>query len=138
MPFNARFDGKNAIPRELLLSWFAEERSGILNRLIAGFKDQQINGLGFPQEISESTMNFRAEMDTIAQWIEEKCVIEQGVSEDASYIYQSYADFCRGYNQFAYDGRAFQIEMRNRGFERKRAKTGEYRFVGIRTRIANE
>ena len=54
---------------------FAQERSGILNRLRDGLLDYLENGLGVPDRVSDATKEFREESDPVGTFLDQCCVI---------------------------------------------------------------
>ena len=53
----------------------AEERAGILKWAIEGCLAWQRDGLQTPEPVRAATADYRADMDRLGQWIEERCVI---------------------------------------------------------------
>jgi putative DNA primase/helicase len=54
---------------------FAQERSGILNRLRDGLLDYLEGGLGVPDRVSDATKEFREESDPVGTFLDQCCVI---------------------------------------------------------------
>ena len=66
------------------------ELPGILNWAIKGCLDWQNAGLDTPRVITDAVKNYRGEMDYIAQWIGEDCVLAPNLECRASRAYSSY------------------------------------------------
>ena len=71
MPFNA------TITEEAKVADFRErfprpESPGILNWAVEGLMRWERDGLGLPASVRATTVEYRSEMDTVGQWIEER------------------------------------------------------------------
>ena len=53
----------------------AEERAGILKWAIEGCLAWQRDGLQTPEPVRTATADYRADMDRLGQWIDERCIV---------------------------------------------------------------
>jgi len=77
VPFTRRFEGSNSdtdLPRKL-----REELPGVLAWMVEGCLSWQSEGLGEPERVTNATAEYRYEMDTLAAFIEECCVVHQDI-----------------------------------------------------------
>lgn len=91
---------------------------------------------GLPQspEVHEKHEDYRASMDTIGQWIEDCAIVADGVGEMYANLYESYKDWCKTYNQYMLDGRAFMISLVERNFTKGRNNRGVFlRGIALKT-----
>src|SRR5262249_23294401 len=72
VPFEVRIPDAEKDPR--LLNKLRTEGSGILNHLLSGCFAWQHAGLQEPSSVTRATEEYRSDMDTLGQFIEECCV----------------------------------------------------------------
>lgn len=70
------------------------ELSGILNWGLVGVKDFLATGLGTPPEVRWATAEYRADQDTLAGWIEDRCDMGEQASDEYAALYQDYTSWC--------------------------------------------
>ena len=94
IPFNV------TIPKEQrdkgLKEKLKAEASGILNWAIEGFTMWRQVGLAPPKAVLQATDDYRSEMDTLKEWIEDCC--EVGSSKGPTLVrdlYKSYTEWCK-------------------------------------------
>ena len=68
----------------------AEERAGILKWAVEGCLAWQRDGLQTPEPVRAATADYRADMDRMGQWIDERCVVTPTAKVKASFAYQDY------------------------------------------------
>ena len=94
IPFNRKFEGENRDPN--IIHKLKEESSGILNRMIQGFRDWTEQELSNPpNQIKQATENYRNESDVVAQFVDD-CVTIVGENESfisAKQIYEEYKNW---------------------------------------------
>jgi putative DNA primase/helicase len=98
------------------------EASGpaILAWLIQGCLDWQRDGLGVPDCVTAATEEYRASEDTFAQFLDDRCVIADGVSAPAAGLYEDYADWCGRNGEEPMSQTAFGRRLTDRGFKADR------------------
>jgi putative DNA primase/helicase len=107
------------------------ELPGILAWLVRGCLRWQREGLGEPEEVTQATNEYKEEMDTLAAFLSERCVIEAGASEGATDLFDAYKEWCTDTNETAGTQKVFGGKLGERGFEKKRSKAGMV-YQGIR------
>lgn len=113
------------IPRQerdkKLLEKLRAEVSGILSWALQGCLDWQREGLGEPQEVEQATAGYRAEMDVMGQFLDERCLVDPQVRVQASALFQAYQAWCTANGEHAVTQTAFGRKLTERAFARKRA-----------------
>src|SRR5262245_4269766 len=66
------------------------EGSGILNWLVAGYRAYIKSGLQVPQAVKAATAAYRHESDPLADFLEEACVVEEGLQCPAGSLFEAY------------------------------------------------
>jgi putative DNA primase/helicase len=108
-----------------------EELPGILAWLVRGCLEWQREGLGEPEEVTRATNAYKEEMDTLAAFLSERCVVEAGASEGATDLFDAYKDWCQSSNETAGTQKVFGGKLGERGFGKTRTKSGVV-YRGIR------
>lgn len=91
IPFLVNFDKnpkfkKDAKRTEKLI----DEYEGILAWIIEGCLEYQKNGLGTPDEVKEAVEEYRSDMDLLAQWIEDCCIVAPDEKATADELWRSW------------------------------------------------
>jgi P4 family phage/plasmid primase-like protien len=71
-----------------------KELPGILNWAIAGCLAWQQHGIGSSESVSRATEEYKTEMDTIGQFLEDECLLDSKYSCLASDLYDAYRHWC--------------------------------------------
>lgn len=110
------------------------ELPGILNWALEGCLEWQRVGLQPPPEVLAATQEYRDEMDTLAAFIEECCVLDQFARAKSSDLYGAYRLWCERSGERASTQKAFSQRLAERGFTSTRIKGPVYwRGIGILT-----
>ncbi len=88
IPFLQQFTGDRD-DKELLAKLLAES-PGILAWAVRGCLEWQKVGLGLPTSVSEATREYREECDPLADFIEDRCVIENGAQVASRELWDAY------------------------------------------------
>jgi len=107
------------------------ESSGILNWLLQGVAEWSKEGLKTPQTIVEATAEYRAEEDTLSQFLEDGCERGPGMSAKAQPLYTCYSEWCEAHHLRRLGQRDFSEAMLHAGCNRRKTKTG-WEYVGVR------
>lgn len=107
-----------------------EELPGILAWAVRGCLDWQRNGLGEPEEIRRATEDYRAEMDVLAAFIEDCCVVSPNAEVQATPLYDAYTGWCASSGERAETQRRFGTRIGERGFEKEKVG-GLVKWFGI-------
>jgi len=108
-----------------------KELSGILNWALEGCRMWQKNGLGYPEEVEEATEGYRREMDVLAEFLEEHCIVNNAAKVQASLLYNAYKDWCEKTGEYIQNQRNMGMKLTEKGFIRKRGTRGRYYWHGI-------
>ena len=131
IPFDIVIKEKN-IDRELPTK-LREELPGILNWAIKGCLKWQEDGLKTPDKILDAIKEYKSEMDTIQNWMDD-CWKEEALPNaqiKASNLYLSYKKWNESNGEFfTFSQRMLGTKLKERGFEKKR-KSSAFFYIGI-------
>jgi putative DNA primase/helicase len=96
------------------------ESSGVLRWAVEGCLQWQQHGLGLPDAVKAATEGYRADMDTLSQWIAECCVEGKDVQATSAALYDSYRRWCDTSSESAINKNNFGKRLADRGFEAKK------------------
>src|SRR5918993_447904 len=140
VPFTQRFVGKKAddsLPEKL-----RHEIAGVFAWMVEGCLEWQEHGLQEPKTVTEATKQSREEMDTLASFLDEVCVMGPHHRVLAEKLYQRYAMWCDNSGERKDPKKAFVARLEERGFERRRetagVNKGRYIWLGIGFRSDDE
>ncbi len=108
------------------------ELPGILNWAIKGCLDWQKQGLAEPAVVTTAVAAYRAEMDVIQQWIDDRCTVAPAADWKSSEAYYSYSSWAQGSGYKPMALGMFSRDMEKR-FAKVKRKDANY-FVGIKGR----
>jgi putative DNA primase/helicase len=94
------------------------ELPGILAWCVRGCLDWQSDGLGEPSEVQTATADYRAEQDTLGDFIAERCVIGSEYRARAGALYKTYREWCDESGEHPQTQRRFGQRMTERGYQR--------------------
>jgi putative DNA primase/helicase len=149
VPFTAKFwdanePAKHSEPRlarfqkrkELMREKFTDERPGILNWLLAGFRDWLENGLQPPVNVKAVNEEYRREEDVVAQFVEEFCDLSDrgDMRVESGHLYATFVEVT-GVKMYRRDFTQRIIAIT--GFD-VRISNGKRWIPGIRLRIKPE
>lgn len=99
-----------------------EELPGVLNWALRGCLDWQASGLKVPAAVTAEIADYRAETDTLGQWLAERTERERGAQLPAKAAFASYRLFCDGRGVRPGSEHAFGRALRERGFASYRTR----------------
>jgi len=129
IPFTVKIPKNEQDPD--LVEKLLEEKSGILNWMIAGCLQWQIQGLNPPVEVNQAVENYRSEMDPIAGFLESACVVNPNTKVRSSQLFEAYLKWCTKNNEESISQKSFRVRMQEKGFTNKRGHGGFYYWYGI-------
>jgi phage/plasmid-associated DNA primase len=110
--------------------------------MVEGCLEWQEHGLEDPETVIEATKQYREEMDTLAAFLDETCVVGAGHRVLAERLYQHYAMWCDKSGEHKDPKKAFVARLEERGFSRRRetagVNKGRYIWLGIGLRSDDE
>jgi putative DNA primase/helicase len=130
VPFEVKIpeaEKDRVLPRKL-----RTEMPGILAWIVRGCLDYQREGLGVPEEVRDATEGYRSEMDVLAAFLEERCVVNQRASAGASALYGAYKEWCADAGEAAISQRKFGRQLGERGFVKDKSGTIIWHGIGLR------
>src|SRR5215213_6150313 len=125
IPFTQRFDGDRQdakLPEKL-----RAEMPGVLAWMVEGCLEWQEHGLGEPESVRAATDQYRAEMDTLAAFIEDRCVVREGIVAPATPLYKQYQMWCDDAGEKPETQKMFGMRLRERGFVSDKIKRGPHK-----------
>jgi hypothetical protein len=125
IPFEQRFEGSKADPE--LPEKLREELTGILAWMVEGCLEWQEYGLGEPESVKAATDQYRSDMDTLAAFIEDRCVIGEGLMAPASRLYKAYQVWCDDAGEHTETQKMFGMRLSDRGFISEKIKRGQHK-----------
>ncbi len=125
IPFTQRFEGVKADPK--LPEKLREELPGVFAWLVEGCLEWQEHGLDEPDSVRAATGQYRAEMDTLAAFFEDRCVIREGVMVPASLLYKQYQLWCDAAGENAETQKLFGMRLSERGFVSAKITRGTHK-----------
>jgi putative DNA primase/helicase len=132
VPFDVTIPKEEQDPR--LPERLREELPGILAWAVRGCLEWQHEGLGEPEEVRSATESYRAEMDVLAAFLEDRCVVDPNATVGATPLWNAYQEWCRETGEYAGTQTAFGRRLRERGFESGRHpknRKKEWRGIGL-------
>ena len=132
VPFNVKFtDDGPARKDPAMEAKLTAELPGILAWAVAGCLDWQRQGLKAPAAVADATAGYQAEMDVLAAWLAECCVIKKHCETKASDLYSNYCDWCERSGEYVEKQRKFGMRLKERGFEQFTSNGAWWRGIGI-------
>ena len=101
------------------------ELPGILAWAVRGCLEWQRGGLGTPQEVVKATASYRDEMDTLADFIQECCVVADGASERAQTLWKRWEAWCQDTGERPGTQKGFGLRLKEKGFQQGRTRDRE-------------
>jgi putative DNA primase/helicase len=130
VPFDVTIPKEEQDPR--LPEKLGEELPGILAWAVRGCLQWQREGLGEPEEVRSATEGYRAEMDVLGAFIDERCVESPRAKAGATPLYEEYTDWCTTMGEGAETQTRFGKRLAERGFEKVRdPKSRRWTWHGI-------
>jgi putative DNA primase/helicase len=125
IPFTQRFNGARQDPK--LPEKLRAEMPGVLAWMVEGCLEWQEHGLGEPESVREATEQYRAEMDTLAAFIEDRCVVRPDAVAPATPLYKEYQMWCDDAGEKPETQKMFGMRLRERGFVSDKLKRGPHK-----------
>jgi putative DNA primase/helicase len=107
-----------------------QARPGILNWALEGVLLWQREGLKPPQVVVEATQAYREEMDVLAAWLADCCVVTKLAEAKAADLYKSYSDWRDSQGERPESQRSFGLRLTERGLDQIRRRNGIF-WLGI-------
>jgi phage/plasmid-associated DNA primase len=102
----------------------------ILAWVVRGCLQWRRKGLQAPEEVRQATGNYRSEMDVLAAFLEEYCILRSDAMAFAKNLYIAYKEWCEANGEPVEKQRRFGMRLTERGLRRQKVG-GVYRWYGI-------
>lgn len=132
IPFNRSFTQQEQ-DRELSTK-LAAEKAGILNWIVRGAVDWYENGLQTPKAVADATAEYRSEMDSVGQFVEERCELASDAAVSSSSIYAQYRQHSNENGRSPVSQTMFGRALSRRGFRSEKRRGGLKYRVGLKLR----
>ncbi|MDQ7789987.1 MAG: DNA primase family protein [Candidatus Desulforudaceae bacterium] len=109
----------------------SNELPGILYWALAGCADWQANGLGMPDEVRAAIAGYREEMDVLAGFLDECCLVAPYAKILVRDVYSTYVAWCEANKERPLNQRRFGMQLTERGFSRLRGTGNRHYWEGI-------
>lgn len=136
IPFDVTIPKSEQDPK--LSEKLTSELPGILAWAVRGCLEWQREGLGEPEEVTAATQGYRAEMDVLAAFIDECCVVRPDATAASKALYETYTTWSDENGERAEKQRSFGARLTERGFERGRGSGNIHIRLGIGLRTDRE
>jgi putative DNA primase/helicase len=103
------------------------EASGILAWLVRGCLEWQRHGLGEPEEVTEATLGYRADMDVLAGFLADRCVEHPDASVSSAKLFSAWKDWAEHANEKPGTNKAFSARIAERGYLKQPGTRGDDR-----------
>jgi P4 family phage/plasmid primase-like protien len=100
------------------------EREGILAWCVRGAVEWYKTGLCYPVKVKEASRDYFADEDSLGQWLKECTEDGRNFESGSGLAYNCFTAFAKENNYFVLDAREFKYRLEQKGYERKRTKTG--------------
>jgi putative DNA primase/helicase len=128
IPFLASFKG--ARDDKTLRDILVNELPGILAWMVRGLVKWLEVGLMVPERLIQATAAYRAEMDVVQQFLDERCEAAEGKSVASKDLYAAYSYWSKDYGERVLTHRSFGLEMARRGYAKVKANS-QIRWRGL-------
>jgi putative DNA primase/helicase len=111
------------------------EQQGILIWLLTGCLRWQRLGLDVPDEVKAATEEYKTEMDWLAGFLDECCVLMAQISCGSTELYDEYVKWAEKNGEKIRSQTKFSVALSEKGLEKGRGGTGRVRWLGIGLKI---
>lgn len=115
-----------ALPAKLL-----DELPGVLAWALQGALEWQRRGLRPPQTVADAVREYRSEMDTLGEFIEDRCIVLPHVQASAKSLYAAYRQWCEDSGHQPVSTTRFGLSLAERGFEKHKPKGVVWHGIGL-------
>jgi putative DNA primase/helicase len=130
VPFTVQISDEETIPD--LAEKLKEELPGILNWALKGCSMWQQEGLEMPEVVKKASHEYREEMDILADFLREKCIVDKRMQASSRDLYTTYTEWAENNGEKKpLSKRSFGMALTERGFKRHRGAGGVRIWKGI-------
>lgn len=115
------------------------EGAGILRWAVEGCLEWQKNGLRPPDIVRAATEGYKNEMDVLAEFILDKCIVQAGATVGNALLWDAYTTWCRDNGEkYPVSRRAFKENLERRGIVQKRTGIRFWSGIGLVSNVPEE
>ncbi|WP_051084504.1 phage/plasmid primase, P4 family [Gracilibacillus lacisalsi] len=108
-----------------------DELPGILKWAVDGCLKWQQEGLGEPEEVKNATDEYKEEMDLLASFLSECCVINSEAKVQANELHKEYLTWAESVGEYPMKKRSFNNRLVMKGFQKRKSTGNKLYFFGI-------
>jgi putative DNA primase/helicase len=108
------------------------ELPGILNWMLKGLEAYQEIGLAPPAAVRGATEKYRKDMDVIALWLDQRCIVDPKASIASKAAYADYAQWGEDTGTWVMKQNRFTRRLGEMGFARGKETDGRRQITGLR------
>ena len=131
IPWTVCVTNKDRIPQDEMMDMLMQESSGILNWLLAGFRDAIEDPEWEAPEVGIITNEYKHDQDRLSGFFDDACEIGKQYRCISTELYQAYCRYCENMNEKPYQPRSFNKMLKEREFILSHAG-GKSEFTGLR------
>src|SRR5262249_9773804 len=110
VPFTVTIPDANQDKR--LAEKLRAELSGILTWAVKGCIEWQKTGLACPPEVEAATKDYREEMDVVATFIGDSCLVDKNGKTQSAKLYDAYAKWCEQNGEKQMNQKEFSLRLK--------------------------
>lgn len=114
-----------------------KEYPAILAWMIEGANEWYHHGLTMPEAVKQATASYRTEMDKLAAFLNEKCVLKLDLKGQSSKVYEAYKNWCSENGERYLSHRKFTQALSERGIQSRKGKKFNY-YQGLALRAEDD
>ncbi|WFM71823.1 phage/plasmid primase, P4 family [Halomonas sp. CKK8] len=134
VPFTVQIPAKDVDPK--LAEKLRDELPGILAWAVRGCIEWQRIGLCPPNSVKTAVDEYRAEMDTLGEFITDCCLTRVGAQAKAKDLYAGYQAWCGSNGYSPVSAKLFGTSLSGRGYPKKRTSSGNaYQGIGLAAKV---
>jgi putative DNA primase/helicase len=107
------------------------ELPGILAWAVQGCLEWQKQGLNPAAEVVGATSTYRSEMDAVAGFLDDCCVLNTDAFVTIAGLYKAYSAWCDATRERALTKRELSSRLTERGYRKRRGNGGKWQWRGI-------
>jgi putative DNA primase/helicase len=115
-----------------LSSRIQDELPGVLSWVVRGCLDWRREGLAVPDEVRKATGDYRSEMDTLGDFLEDRCVVDPDTSVAFNNLWKAYREWCLDTEEKGESKKQFGMSLTERGFVAHKGRHGVRIRRGLR------
>jgi putative DNA primase/helicase len=123
--------------RRNMQEYLLEESSGILNWLLAGWRQYRDMGLGVPECVRAATAEYRSEQDLLGDFLDECCDKGEGLTVTHADLMFDYKLWAERQGIEPLGGRRISESLAERGFVRMRRHAGTRGWKGLALQVSD-